>query len=138
MTSLIIFSSILHQLILQNLEFWLRIRSCIYWKTERKDGCTESFTKSRKRQSMTLGAAWWLWIQVRIGTWCLWLLLYLIVAIVYFFLSFLVLVSRGVYVMYVYNRGYQPHSIRNTHRDKKKKNYKALFSCIVRKVLTIA
>lgn len=79
------------------------------------------FAKSRKRQYMTPRAAWWLWIQVRIGTWCLWLLLYLIVAIVYFFLSIFVLVSRVVYVMHVYNRGYQPHSIHSTHRDKGKK-----------------
>lgn len=39
----------------------------------------------------------------------------------------------------MYNRGYQPYSIPITQREKeKKKNYKALFSCIVRKVSTIA
>lgn len=42
-------------------------------------------------------------------------------AIVYFFVSFLALLSRVVYVMYVYNRGYQPHSVPNTHRDKEEK-----------------
>lgn len=45
-------------------------------------------------------------------------------------LSFLLLLSRVVYVMYVYNRGYKPHSIPNIHRDKEKKLQNSfLFHC---------
>lgn len=43
------------------------------------------------------------------------------------FLSFLFVLSRVVYIRYVFTRGYQTHSITNTLRDKKKNIPKHFF-----------